>query len=147
MDDQQVGVRIAEAHEGHQHQDQADAQHHRQRVDVQLRAQQDAHRQRPEHVGGVHRVLHGRAETDNTQRADHAHAQRDIALDAHDHRRGDQRQHHQRHREGGAVQHAAVAPLVNEGDDQAHQAAHRQADRDLQGSQVLKLAEEIIADG
>ena len=114
-------------------------------MNIELRAQQDAHRQRPEHISRIHRILDRRSETDDRQGAYHAHAQGDIAFDAHDHRRRDQRQHHQGHREGGAVEHAAVAPLIDKSDDQADQQAHPQADGDLPGRQVLELAEKIIA--
>ena len=142
---QQIGVRIAEADECHGHQDHTDAQHNRQGVYIQFRSQQYTHCQRPEHVGRIHGILHCRTETHNTEGAHHTHAQGDIALDTHNHRRGNQRQHHQRHGEGRAVQHAAVAAFIHESNDQADDAAHHQADDDLPGRQILKLAEKIIA--
>ena len=53
------------------------------------RAERKALADRPEHVDRVDRVLDGRAETDDGQRADHAEGERQVRADEHNHQRGD----------------------------------------------------------
>lgn len=98
--------------------------------EVLTRAQQDAHGERPEHVGGVERVLHGGAEAHDGQRADHAHGELQRVADAGYDGRGDQRHQHQRHAEVGGEHHAAVVFLVHPVDEQTHGERHDHEERD-----------------
>ena len=58
-------------------------------------AADDAHADRPEQEHQIHRILDGRAESHNRQRADHAERNHDVGLDREDDGRGNDRQRDQ----------------------------------------------------
>ena len=79
MGDEQEGIRRAQTEECQRQHRDGNACDYNQRDGVQLRAEQNAHRQAPEHVGRVQRVFDGRAETHDGERADHAQRKHYIA--------------------------------------------------------------------
>ena len=131
MGDEQEGVRGAQAEERQRQHRDGNARDDDQRDGVQLRAEQNAHRQAPEHVSRVERILDGRAETHDGERADHAHGERDIGLDAHDDRGGNHAQHNQRVGERRGKEHAAEGLAIDQRDNQADDKAHQQRQQHL----------------
>ena len=92
-------------------------------------AQQDAHGECPEHVAGIHGILHRGAETDDGQSADHAHGQLDGIADAQYDRRGDDGHQHQRESEVVGEHDAAVVLLVDPVDEQTGREGHEKGDQ------------------
>ena len=77
------------------------------------RTDDNAHRERPEQEHDLDRLLDGRAEADDGQRAHHAERQDHVARDGHNDQRGDKGQAHQRQREAAGIQHAGQRFLVD----------------------------------
>ena len=131
MNHQQVGIggrKLGKGKHDHQH---GNAQHHDQGDQVQPRTQQNAHRQRPEHIGGIQRVFDSSTETHDGQRAHHTHGQRNVALDTHNYRRGDEGKHDQRQGKGGTVQNAAVGLAVHDRNDETDHKAQSKGQKQV----------------
>ena len=95
------------------------------------RTDDNAHRERPEQEHDLDRLLDGRAEADDGQRAHHAERQDHVARDGHNDQRGDKGQAHQRQREAAGIQHAGQRFLVDDEDEQADHLRDGQADEGI----------------
>ena len=100
------------------------------------RTDDNAHRERPEQEHDLDRLLDGRAEADDGQRAHHAERQDHVARDGHNDQRGDKGQAHQRQREAAGIQHAGQRFLVDDEDEQADHQRDGQADEGIKDGKL-----------
>ena len=135
MDDEQVRHAGLALEDREHHHDDADHERRDHGNVIEPRADGNALAHGPEHEHGVDRILHGRAETDDGKRADHAHGKCQVVVDEHQHEGRYQREHDEAQVEVARIHDAAERLFINKEDEQAHKEGDHKCQDHLQGAE------------